>query len=115
MKPLDHAEKSAQRYGGVSEDYQAVHDLLDISKSVHADMRHRAILHNSLGPFIAEKAFGTYITNADGKKVSVRSIAEDHIIEDMGRIPNASEFMSLIPEEEMFRFARRPGKVVRVD
>lgn len=115
MKPLEHAEKSATRYGGVSDDYQAIHDLLDVSKSVHADMRHRAILHNSLGPFIAEKCFGTYIVNSEGKKVSVRSIAEDHIIEDMGRIPNASEFMHLIPETEMHRFAKRPGKVVRID
>lgn len=115
MKPLEHAEKSAKRYGGTSDDYQQIHDLLDISKSVHADMRHRAILHNSLGPFLAEKAFGTYIVNSEGKKVSVRSVAEDHIIEDMGRIPNASEFVSLIPEDQMFRFAKRPGKVVRVD
>lgn len=115
MKPLEHSERSVLRYGGVTEDYQKIHDLLDVSKSVHADMRHRAILHNSLGPFIAEEAYGTYLINADGKKVAVRSIAEDHIIEDMGRIPNASEFMHLIPETEMFRFARRPGKVVKVD
>jgi len=115
MKPLDHAEKSAQRYGGISEDYQEIHDLLDISKSVHADMRHRALLHNSLGPFIAEKTFGTYIVNSDGKKVSVRSVAEDHIIEDMGRIPNASEFLHLIPEDEMPRFAKRPTRCRRID
>ena len=115
MKPLEHSERSVKRYGGETTDYQQIHDLLDVSKSVHADMRHRAILHNSLGPFIAEQAFGTYIVNQDGKKVSVRSVAEDHIIEDMGRIPNASEFVSLIPVDQMFRFARRPGKVIRVD
>ncbi len=115
MKPLEHAEKSVRRYGGKTEDYQAIHDFLDVSKSVHADMRHRALFHNSLGPFIAEQIHGTYVVNSDGRKVSVRSIAEDHIIEDMGRIPNASEFLHLIPEEEMHRFARRPGRKVRVD
>lgn len=115
MKPLEHAEKSVRRYGGCTEDYQGIHDLLDVSKSVHADMRHRALLHNSLGPFLAERVYGTYVVNSDGRKISVRDIAEDHIMEDMGRIPNASEFLSLIPETEMHRFARRPGRKVRVD
>lgn len=115
MKPLEHAEKSVKRYGGHVDDYLPIHNLLDVSKSVHSDMRHRMILHNSLGPFLCEEAYGTYLTLADGRKVSVRSVAEDHIIEDMGRIPNASEFCHLVPESEMFRFAKRPTRVVRID
>ena len=110
MKPLDHAHRSVAKYGGTVGDYLPVHDFLDQSKAVHADMRHRALLHNSLGPFIVEQAIGNYITLEDGTIVSTRQVAEDHIMEDMGRIPNASEFLSLIPEDEMFRFAYVPRR-----
>lgn len=97
MKPFKHALGSVQRHGGVPADYQAIHDLLDLPKSAHADIRHRAILHNSLGPYICERVFGTTITNSDGKVVSVRDIAEEHIIEDMGQIPSVSAYLDGMP------------------
>jgi hypothetical protein len=97
MKPHIHAKSSVKKWGGVPEDYQPIHDFLDCSKATHADMRHRAILHNSLGPFIAERVFGVNITNADGKLVSVRDIAERHIIEDMGQIPSVSDYLAEMP------------------
>ena len=37
--------------------------------------------------------FGTYITNAQGKHVSVRDIAEDHVIEDLGFIPSMENYL----------------------
>lgn len=42
-KPMVHAESSARRFGGVPSDYLKVHQLLDSSKSTHADCRHRAL------------------------------------------------------------------------
>ena len=94
MKPLHHAQISAKRYGGVIEDYIEIHDFFDSSKAAFADVRHRAILHNSFGIYLAERIFGTYITNAQGKKVSVRDIAEDHVAEDMGgRIPSVQDWL----------------------
>lgn len=117
MKPLEHAMKSAHKYGGTYDDYLDIHELLDISKGAHADMRHRMMLHNSMGPYVCVAAFGDTIFNSDGVVLSVRQIAEDHIIEDIGRIPNLSEFCHLIPEEEMWRFAYRKnrGKGILVD
>lgn len=97
MKPFLHGKSSAKRWGGLPQDYQAIHDFLDSPKSAHPDMRHRAILHNSLGPFIAERVFGTNITNSDGKLVSVRDIAERHILEDVGFIPTVSDYLNLMP------------------
>lgn len=105
MKPLEHAEQSQRRYGFAIETTLPIHNFLDQTKAAHADMRHRAILHNSMGPFIAEQIFGGYLTAPDGRNVSVRQIAEDHIMEDMGRIPNVAEFIGLIPVAEMHRFA----------
>lgn len=101
MKPLKHAMASVHRYGGKLEDYLPIHDFLDSSKSTHSDMRHRALFHNSLGPYVAERIFGVYITNADGKKVSVRDVAEDHIKEDLdGRIPSVTQWLNNMPLEE---------------
>lgn len=97
MKPYLHGNVSVKKWGGKPEDYQAIHDFLDSSKSTHADMRHRAIFHNSLGPYVCERIFGINITNSDGKTVSVRDIAEQHIIDDMGRIPSVSDYLNEMP------------------
>jgi len=97
MKPYLHGKISVKKWGGKPEDYQDIHDFLDISKSAHADMRHRAILHNSLGPYICERVFGLNIINSDGRTVSVRDIAEQHIIDDMGRIPSLGDYLDEMP------------------
>jgi hypothetical protein len=36
---------------------------------------------------MVEKMLGTTITNSAGRKVSVRDIAEQHVMEDLGFIP----------------------------
>ena len=84
MKPYIHAKNSAKAFGGAPEDYLPIHDFLDSSKAHFPDMRHPALLHSSFGIYIAERVFGPYITNSEGKKVQVRDIAEKHVIEDMG-------------------------------
>lgn len=100
MKPHIHAVNSVRKHGGKPEDYQDIHDLLDMPKAAHPDMRHRAILHNAMGCFIAEKAFGITRVNSDGRTYSVRDIAEEHIIEDMGRIPTLSDYLDEMPMYE---------------
>jgi hypothetical protein len=97
MKPFTHAMASVRRHGGKPMDYQEIHDFLDMCKAAHADVRHRAILHNSMGPFICEKVFGVNIKNSDGRLVSVRDIAEEHIVEDLGRIPPVSDYLEGMP------------------
>lgn len=92
-KPLTHAKSSARRYGGKWEDYEAIHSFMDSSKAHLADNRHRCVLHSSFGIFITEKVFGVSITNSDGKEVSVRSIAEDHVVEDLGVIPTLQDYL----------------------
>jgi hypothetical protein len=94
MKPLLHAKSSVRKYGGVIEDYIAVHDFIDSSKIAMPDIRHRAILHSAFGIFLAEKMFGTYVTNSIGKQISVRDLAEDHVIEDLGFIPTMENYLN---------------------
>jgi hypothetical protein len=111
MKPLLHAENSVKKYGGRIDDYLPIHDFLDSTKSSLGDVRHRAILHNAFGVFICEKIFGHYIeiySEADRgpnthnlqmnpKKVSVRDVAEDHIVEDVGYIPSIQDWLKDLP------------------
>lgn len=94
MKPLVHARISAKKFGGVAEDYLAIHDFMDCTKMALPDVRHRMVLHNSVGCFIAEKVFGHTITNSENKTVHVRDVAEAHVIEDLGFIPTFEKCFS---------------------
>jgi len=98
-------------------DYAPIHEFLDMTKAAHPDMRHRALLHNTMGPFIAVQVFGAYLTNSDGTTFDVRQVCEDHIIEDLGRLPTVSDFLNLIPESEIDKFAYKKGRklVPRLD
>jgi hypothetical protein len=97
MKPYLHAKNSVKRYGGVVEDYMRIHEWFDSTKAAYADMRHRAILHNTFGIYLCEQLFGSTFVNTDGKTISVRDVAEDHVAEDTGgKIPTLQEWLSTI-------------------
>ena len=53
-----HAESSAKQYGGNAEDYLEIHEMMDSSKSAHADNRHRVIFHSAFGAYLIQKMFG---------------------------------------------------------
>lgn len=94
MKPHLHSKASVHKYGGIEKDYQEIHDFIDSSKCAHPDIRHRALLHSSFGIYIVEKVFGIVIINSSNKEVSVRDIAEDHIIQDLGFIPSVEKYLN---------------------
>lgn len=96
-KPYLHAKSSAKKWGGIPEDYLPIHDKMDSTKSAEASVRHRAVFHSAFGIFIMEDIFGTNILNSDGKLVSVRDIAEQHVLEDLGWIPSLSDWMKDLP------------------
>jgi membrane-bound metal-dependent hydrolase YbcI (DUF457 family) len=95
-KPYIHALSSVKRFGGKIEDYLPIHELLDSSKAITADNRHRIFTHNSwFVAIIIPKIFGETFTNSDGMVLSSREIAEQHILEDYGNrfIPTAQDFL----------------------
>ena len=100
MKPLKHARSSVAKYGGVINDYLPIHNLMDSSKSAVADARHRAIFHSAFGIFIVEKIYGVFLKNSDGREISVRDIAEDHVMEDLGFIPTLDKWFSKMPLDD---------------
>jgi hypothetical protein len=102
--PIAHARSSARKFGGVPEDYMAIHHWFDETKAWCADMRHRAMRHHAQGIFECENRFGFEITNSNGKQVQVRYIGEQHIIEDIGFIPTAQDWLNNMSEERWMLF-----------
>jgi hypothetical protein len=94
--PYHHAVSSARKFGGVPEDYIKYHDWLDGSKAHVTDFRHRALRHHSEGIFMLEQIFGSTMTNSDGRVVPIRYIGEQHVQEDLGRIPTVAEWLERI-------------------
>lgn len=93
MKPHLHSKNSANKYGGRPDDYQSVHDQIDCSKSAHASVKHRVVFHSAFGIYLVERIFGILLVNSDGAKVSVRDVAEDHVLEDLGTIPSLDDWL----------------------
>jgi len=99
-----HAVSSARKFGGRPDDYVHVHTWLDRSKELLADFRHRALRHHAEGIFMAETLYGVTLVNSAGREVPVRLIAEQHILEDLGRIPSFADWVRCIrPEPWMGR------------
>lgn len=115
MKPHIHTKNSVKKYGGKAEDYQPIHDAIDSSKSAHASVKHRAVLHSAFGIYLIERIFGVTITNSDGKVVSVRDIAEDHVMEDLGRIPSLDEYLQAMTIEPWMGGPSRRKSFIRID
>ena len=115
MKPHIHARNSAKKHGGKPADYQAIHDEMDSSKAAHASMRHRIVFHSAFGIYLVERIFGTLITNSDGAKVSVRDIAEDHVLEDLGTIPSLDDWLDHMELAQWMGGPVRKHRFVKVD
>lgn len=97
--PYHHALSSVRKWGGVIEDYLAIHDWFDQSKEHFGDFRHRALRHHSQGIYEMERVFGVTITLSSGKVIPTRPIGEQHVIEDCGFIPSVKDWFSNIQSQ----------------
>jgi hypothetical protein len=97
--PYHHAVSSARKYGGEPSEYLKLHEWLDASKAHMADFRHRALRHHSEGIFMLENIFGTTLMNSAGRVLPVRFIGEQHVLEDLGRIPTVADWLGKIQPE----------------
>lgn len=117
-KPYIHAVSSARRFGGLPEDYLDIHDFLDSSKAVFPDNRHRALTHNAwFLSVVLERVYGPTLTNSDGRVVSVRDVAERHVLEDFGGrfIPSAQDYLQGLPLEPWMDGDGSPPSHARAD
>lgn len=51
------------------------------------------MLHSSWGIYLVEQVFGPTFKNSEGRTLSTRDIAEDHVIEDIGHIPTMQDYL----------------------
>lgn len=114
MKPYIHAKSSAHKFGGTPEIYLPIHQFMDSSKAHIADHRHRAIFHSSFGCFIVEQLFGVTMKNSDGTLFSPRDIAEQHILEDLGKIPTVADYLNNMSLEPWMGGPFRKTKIVEI-
>lgn len=107
MNPYHHAVSSTAKYGGRPEDYLAIHQWFDESKAFFPDFRHRALRHHAEGIFLMERIFGATVTNVSGRSVPTRFLGEQHVKEDLGRIPTVEDWLRcVIPEPWMMKAGR---------
>ena len=109
MKAFNHCKSSVKYFGGEEDDYLKIHQWFDESKTHYADIRHRALRHHTEGIFQCENYFGKVITNSSGRKVPVRLIGEQHILEDLGWIPTIKDwFINIDTQTWMKRTGTHP-------
>ncbi|GAA4343870.1 DUF6915 family protein [Flaviaesturariibacter amylovorans] len=93
MNYWKHSLLSRKKFGGLPDDYFAIHRFLDSSKLYFYDMRHRALLHHTFGIALCTRRFGETLVNADGRTVLVRDVAAEHCREDlMGIVPTLNNW-----------------------
>jgi hypothetical protein len=73
----------------------AVH-IIDQSKGIAADFRHRALRHHAEGIFMLETVFGPTITLSSGRVIPTRYVGEQHVQQDLGFIPSFADWMRAI-------------------
>ncbi len=95
--PLIHAERSARKWGGTPDDFLPIHRWFDAGKAVIPDNRHRLLLHHSFGILLAEQVFGSAISIGSNRRVFVRDIGVQHVLEDLGFVPTPAQWLAELP------------------
>ena len=117
MTPYKHAESSAKKFGGVPEDYIRIHDWFDETKQYTGDWTHRAMRHHAAGIQWAIEKFGHFIANSDARKIPVKLIAEQHVMEDCGFIPTIQDWMKPAlgnPQDWMLKVQKKSVSILQV-
>ena len=110
--PYQHAKSSVKKWGGVPEDYLAIHEFFDETKSWIGHSIHRIFRHHSEGIFECEKKFGHSFINSDGKQVFTRYVGEQHVKEDCNNyIPSAKEWVNNITTNQRPQWMTRTLKL----
>ena len=109
MTPYKHAESSANKWGGIAEDYLYIHRWFDETKAFTGDWTHRALRHHSAGIEWACKILGdvvpVYVLGKE-RKIPTRQVAEQHVLEDCGFIPTPQDWLRGLvkhPDEWMLK------------
>lgn len=101
MEIYHHAALSQKRWGGQPEDYFDIHGLIDSTKVLCSDNRHR-VLHTIWAvKEVVIPVFGEVMTNQDGRSVDVKALCEkDHLLVDYQHrfIPTLGDFVEAMDD-----------------
>jgi hypothetical protein len=93
-----HCLHSCERYGGEPEDYLPLHRFLNSARTVLPDEASRCVLHNAWGIDLAVHCLGiAWRRSSDHIQISTRSVAETHLLRDLGTIPTMLEAVRTVP------------------
>lgn len=111
--PIEHAENSVKIHGGDIEDYLSIHEVIDSSKIAYSNLDHRILTHNTwFIEYILPKIFGSYIVitmnNGEHKNIAVSQIGIEHVMEDLGYVPNVLENLIKPPTLSGLLYTRIP-------
>jgi hypothetical protein len=114
MKPLQHAQITARRYGGRWQDWIGIHNWIDRSKALFPGMRHRMFLHSDFGEWLTVRIHGDAIEAEDGTTVTTPDLFRDHQVEDLGRVVKLSEWLREIDATHWTRRRKPPRQLERI-
>jgi hypothetical protein len=117
MTPWYHALSSAQKFGGNPFDYIAIHAWFDETKQYTGNWTHRVLRHHAVGIEQACAVFG-HVLKVAGREVPVRSVAEQHVIEDCGFIPTIQDWLEPLsrnPESWMLKVQKKSVELLKID
>ncbi|CAN5731748.1 hypothetical protein BH24ACI1_BH24ACI1_21780 [soil metagenome] len=118
MKPLQHAQISANTYGGKWQDYIEIHCFLDSSKATCAHFKHRFLLHHREGIELGVRIFGASIRNSENETIETRRLLTDHLIEDVGRVVGIEDWArDLLPDpsDSFYKFLAKKRSQIGTD
>ena len=87
----------ADRFGGDPITFTPLVAWFDQTKRYYEGPKHRVLLHNAFGAFLAEQVFGTLVHPRPDRAVGVRDIAEMIIMVRTGHIPTLQDLFGRIP------------------
>lgn len=100
MTKHEHADKSAKIFGGKSELYLPIHELIGLGKTKTLSVfRGLSIHHYDVGRLILEKIFGKIVPGTED--VAVADVLAQSLIEDYGKILTFEEHWSKLMEGNM--------------
>lgn len=93
MNSWYHSKSSAKKWGGHPTQYIDIHEMIDGSKRIVGDVRHRSMYHHTEGVWLCQRIFGRTITVGGRYPVPVEA---DFLSEEAAMEPSASHTLEVV-------------------
>lgn len=94
-----HCLASIKEWGGDVDDYLKIHAWFQEGRNLVFGHRYRALRHHAEGIFQCETIFGISLRLSTGRIIPTRWVAEQHVRNELGRIPTFADWAEAIQSE----------------